>query len=67
MKEIVKCEDCKDRGWIDSNNAKGEDETQKCDSCNKFKTDREAQMRKEIDKYRDAFFSDRKDDDGFCF
>lgn len=39
---MTKCKDCGDLGYVRSNNELGEDEVQKCDSCNKFITDEQA-------------------------
>jgi hypothetical protein len=38
------CEDCDNKGWILSNDEDWNDEIQKCDNCNTFKHDEEAQM-----------------------
>ena len=38
----AECELCKDYGFILSNDADDKDDLQKCDDCNKFKSDEEA-------------------------
>ena len=39
------CEDCNNQGWIVSFNSEDlKNEIQKCDNCNVFKHDEEAQM-----------------------
>ena len=38
------CDICHGIGWINSNNEKWEPETQKCDVCQVYKTDVEAQQ-----------------------
>lgn len=43
-----KCEECNGLGWLDSNNEKWQDETQRCDSCKVYKSDLEAQKAKEV-------------------
>lgn len=40
----MECLDCENKGWILSNNEDWQDEIQKCDNCNVFKHDEEAQM-----------------------
>ena len=42
MKKIV-CEDCKGLGYVESNDSKGSDEIQRCDSCMVYESDKEAQ------------------------
>lgn len=37
------CDDCDGAGFIDSNDIEGNDERQKCDSCNFFESDEDAQ------------------------
>ena len=41
-KKALRCELCKDYGFILSNDADDKDDLQKCDDCNKFKSDEEA-------------------------
>jgi hypothetical protein len=41
---IKACDECSGRGWINSNNENWEPETQKCDMCQVYKTDTEAQQ-----------------------
>ena len=41
--KMKRCECCNNKGFIFSNNEAWEDEIQKCDVCNVFKTDQEAQ------------------------
>ena len=43
-----KCEECSGNGWLDSNNAEWQDETQRCDFCKVYKSDFEAQKAKEV-------------------
>ena len=47
------CDMCHGMGWFPSCDESGERETQKCDACNKFATDEEAQaaMRNENGHY----------------
>ena len=40
------CDICNGIGWINSNNENWESETQKCDTCQVYKTDTEAQKAK---------------------
>ncbi len=40
----MECLDCNNQGWVLSNNEDWEDEIQKCDNCNVFAYDEEAQM-----------------------
>lgn len=40
---MKRCECCNGKGFVFSNNEANEDEIQKCDVCNVFKSDREAQ------------------------
>ena len=42
----MKCDICNGIGWINSNNENWEAETQKCDTCQVYKTDNEAQKAK---------------------
>ena len=42
------CEECNGFGWVDSNNEHWEDETQRCDTCQVYKTDIAAQKAKEV-------------------
>jgi hypothetical protein len=42
----INCDICHGIGWIDSNNEKWEVETQRCDTCQVYKTDMEAQKAK---------------------
>jgi len=45
-----KCEVCDDAGWIDSFNTNtSEDEIQKCQECNIYETDYEAQQARTMD------------------
>lgn len=39
----MECSLCDNQGWFLSNDADGNDEIQKCDTCNVFKSDKEAQ------------------------
>ena len=41
---MASCEDCNNKGWVLSNDEDWNDEIQKCDSCNVFAYDEEAQM-----------------------
>ena len=41
---MANCEDCNNKGWVLSNDEDWNDEIQKCDSCNVFAHDEEAQM-----------------------
>ena len=40
---MIKCKACNDKGFIFTTNEAFEDDIQKCDECNIFKTDRDAQ------------------------
>ena len=39
------CEDCDGKGYIYSNNENWDDEIQKCDACNEFTSDKDAQKK----------------------
>ena len=41
--KIMECLDCNNQGWILSNNEDFNNEIQKCDNCDVFKSDKEAQ------------------------
>tara|TARA_R100001510_G_C7630432_1_gene189380 strand:- start:999 stop:1163 length:165 start_codon:yes stop_codon:yes gene_type:complete len=44
MKEILKCEECNDKGWIDAYNTNtNTQEIQRCDECKVFASDKDAQ------------------------
>ena len=44
MKEILKCEECNDKGWIDTYNTNtNTQEIQRCDECKVFASDKDAQ------------------------
>jgi len=59
---IKRCEVCDDVGWIDSFNTDiWEDEIQKCDECNIFETDYEAQLAQIMDK-ADWLYDQYKED-----
>ena len=38
------CDTCTNKGYIYSNDIHGNDEVQKCDSCNTFQSDKAAQL-----------------------
>ena len=40
----MKCSLCNNQGWLLSNDEDWSDEIQKCDECNVFKSDKEAQV-----------------------
>ena len=42
----MKCETCNNKYFIISNNESWDNEIQKCDDCNYFKTDKQAQKHK---------------------
>ena len=42
----MKCKTCNDKYFIISNNENWDNEIQKCDECNYFKTDKQAQKYK---------------------
>ena len=46
----MKCETCNDNKYINSNNEQGQNEVQKCDECNYFANDNQAQLYKLIYK-----------------
>tara|TARA_Y100000310_G_C20215014_1_gene593124 strand:- start:349 stop:591 length:243 start_codon:yes stop_codon:yes gene_type:complete len=41
--KLTKCESCNGNGFVESNDENLNDEIQKCDDCNKFESDKQAQ------------------------
>jgi len=59
--ELDDCDICYGQGYVHSNDKEGNDEIQRCDNCEKFDNDLEAQS-----FYKDMGFPDEESDECIC-